>query len=300
MTSPSSKAFIISALIYAILMLGGYWLFTLPTNTPKKIEDHPSVVPVTLAMFQASIPQAQPVLPPATKPEAVKQTESPLKEMEIEKPKIEKSEIEKPKPVQPKSPEPKKVQVKPIEIKKAEPINTPIQKTPPPKISPPKAPEPKITEPKVIESKVTEPKTAEAPLKKATQEKPIIEKTATTPSSTPKPAATPPKYSSEQTAVAEQAYLAELRNQIAQYAHNTYPTRAKRRHWEGVVLIQFTLLKNGHITHLKIIESSGRQVLDNAATTIFQAKMKNQFKPFPEEIQRSDWQIKVPVGYHLK
>lgn len=284
MKSHSAMAFIISVTLYVILLSSGYWLFTLTTNTPKEVEVHVSIVPVTLNMFQAAAPQAKPPAPvtepkPEPEPEPVKQPEPP----------VEKPDLPKPEPVQPTPP-------------KIQPPKPPL-----PKIIEPKMIKPKVIEPKMIEPKVIDSKAVEAPLTKEIHEKPIIQEKPDIPNPTPESAAVPtakktitPKYSSEQTASAEQAYLYELRNQIAQHAHNTYPTRAKRRHWEGTVFIQFTLLKNGRITHLKIIESSGRQILDDAATTILQAKMHNQFKPFPEEIQRSEWQIQVPVGYHLE
>ena len=83
------------------------------------------------------------------------------------------------------------------------------------------------------------------------------------------------------------------------HAQTTYPRRAKRRQWEGVVVIEFKLLSNGKITQLSLVNSSGKSILDTAALSIFQKRMKGQFKPFPKEIQRKYWQIKVPVNYQL-
>jgi len=109
-----------------------------------------------------------------------------------------------------------------------------------------------------------------------------------------------PAYTAQQTASAEQAYLHELRKQIINYARDTYPRRAKRRHWEGDILIQFTLTPAGNITKLKIIQGSGKKILDQAALEIFQVKMSNHFRAFPKEINRELWTIKVPVSYHLR
>jgi protein TonB len=108
------------------------------------------------------------------------------------------------------------------------------------------------------------------------------------------------QVSKQQHANAEQAYLYELRSEILMHAQDTYPRRAKRRHWEGVVTLSFTLLPSGKILGLSIQESSSRQILDDAATSILQSKMRNQFQPFPAEITRKEWEITIPVSYHLR
>lgn len=108
-----------------------------------------------------------------------------------------------------------------------------------------------------------------------------------------------PQFSQQQIAIAEQLYLSALRDKIALHASNSYPKRAKRRHWEGTVKLEFILHANGQIKALAIIKSSGRQILDHAATNILQSKMNSQFLPFPKEIDRQRWHITIPVNFSL-
>ncbi|WP_321276064.1 energy transducer TonB [Thiomicrorhabdus indica] len=109
-----------------------------------------------------------------------------------------------------------------------------------------------------------------------------------------------PKYSAKQVMSAEQAYLSELRRQIMRYAQDSYPRRAKRRHWEGEVVVSFVLNRDGTISNVTLVNSSQREILDKAALSIFTEQMKKRFKAFPPEIQRQNWNISVPVNYHLR
>ena len=109
-----------------------------------------------------------------------------------------------------------------------------------------------------------------------------------------------PAPSNKAVKVAEQSYLNALQKAIVKHAQDTYPRRAKRRHWEGEVKISFTILPNGNIVNLKIVETSGKSILDQAALSIFQEKMQSRFKTFPETIKRETWDITVPVHYGLR
>lgn len=269
----STQAFIISLLLYGVLLAVGYWVFSQP------IKKEPDLVPVavTLAMFQA--PQEQVVEPvseeqPLIEPEPEKKPE-PIEEP-VEQPKPEPKPEPKPdpKPVVEPKPEPKPVP-------KPEPKPTP---KPEPKPKPMPKPEPKV-EPLPVSKPLSEAK----PLPKAP------------PKATPKPAPkkVEPLFTPGQIATAEQQYLYALREEISMHAQSTYPRSAKRRQWEGTVMIQFTLMPNGKISQLALINSSGKSILDAAALSIFQERMNNQFKAFPKEIMRQEWQIKVPVNYQL-
>ncbi|MBN2647483.1 MAG: energy transducer TonB [Thiotrichales bacterium] len=127
--------------------------------------------------------------------------------------------------------------------------------------------------------------------------KPISEPTL--PIANPVPVPTP-TFSNDQIASAEKAYLSALRQEIMTFAQDTYPNRAKRRNWEGEVIILFTLHADGRISGLEMAESSGRPILDEAALSIITEKMRSRFKAFPAELQRDTWQIRVPVSYQLR
>lgn len=107
------------------------------------------------------------------------------------------------------------------------------------------------------------------------------------------------KISVEQTHQAEQQYLQQLQQTIAQHAVNTYPQAAQRRRWQGTALVSFTLFKDGKITNVKVVKSSGRNMLDQAALNILEIEMHRKFKPFPEEVTRTSWGLKIPVKYEF-
>ncbi len=279
MKSTARLSFIIAAFLYATLLLAGDWLFSLATKEPKPLPEKIVALPVTLNMFQPAPPTIQAIVTP---PE--------IEAKVIEKPEIKpivKPTIE-PKPVQ--KPEP--IIAKPVTKKPALPVQ---QVVPKPTIVKPKAVKPKP--PKPIEKPVKE------PIVKA---RPTLPAKATTPETQSKAEAepiVPPvdiQVSRQQQANAEQAYLYALRNEILLHAQDTYPRHAKRRRWEGLVTLSFTLQPSGKIIGLRIQKSSGRQILDDAATSIFQNKMHNQFQPFPAEITRKKWEITIPVSYHLR
>ncbi|MEQ1968154.1 energy transducer TonB [Xenorhabdus nematophila] len=58
-------------------------------------------------------------------------------------------------------------------------------------------------------------------------------------------------------------YHARLRQEIEH--HKEYPRKAKRMKQQGIVIINFTLLKDGTLTAAKVVNSSGNSTLDNAA-----------------------------------
>jgi protein TonB len=109
-----------------------------------------------------------------------------------------------------------------------------------------------------------------------------------------------PRFTQADIARAEQQYLNALSETLARHAQNTYPRIAQRRGLQGEVYIRFTLLANGQIIDIEIIDSSGQRLLDNAALEIFETHMRNQFKPFPEQINRERWTHTVPIEYKLR
>ncbi len=276
MKSNSSIAFVISLLLYGLLLLGGYWLLTSNLNKAEPLPEKITAVPVTLSMFQA---QETPI---ETAKEPIK--EEIAEPVEIVKEVVEEV-IEEPIPAVKSLP---KIEKK-AELKKVPTVVIP--KVVPPKVIPPK----KVIEPKPV-VKPPAPKEKPAVEKVIEKSKPIQSPQPTLPETK----AITPQFSNQQVANAEQTYLYELRKKIATLAQDTYPRRAKRRQWEGVVTLSFTLLPSGKIQGLSIKKSSGRQILDDAATSILQDKMNNRFQPFPDEIKRKTWAITLPVSYNIR
>lgn len=281
MKSHSTLSFIVAVILYSLLLAVGYWLWT--SYSPKENIVHKvNQVPVTLAMFsEPTVVKETPIETPESVSKEVVEKAKPRPKT---KPKIE----PKPKPIPKIKPKPK-TNPKPVK-KPPKQLKKVIEKKPK-KAQPTKLPKKtntiKVTKTKPVEAiKTTKPTKSTKPVVNASKTKPVVK--------------AKPAYSSQQVANAEQNYLNNLRKVIMEYAQDSYPRRAKRRHWQGDVIIKFNLLPNGTITAVTIIESSGKSILDQAALEIFQVKMANYFKPFPKEINRKNWSIKVPVGYHLK
>jgi len=280
----SYLSFILALLIYSLLILAGYWLW-FQTPEPPKNQDRLQALPVNLSMFQ--LPAETPITPPVEiVPPAPPQQKTEEVIEEIVQPPIEEP-IKAPEPVKPPKP-----------IKK---IEKPVVKEPIKKVVPKKELPNKVTKP----VPKTQPKPQPLPKPETKQTEKVLENIAEQPVKTLDTPATPkaaakPQFSPQQVANAEQAYLLALREKIAIYAQDTYPKRAKRRRWQGEVLIQFTLNRAGLVSGLSIINSSGKRILDEAALEIFQVKMNNRFKPVPQEIPRDTWNIKVPVSYRLR
>ncbi|MDE5591536.1 MAG: energy transducer TonB [Helicobacter sp.] len=73
-----------------------------------------------------------------------------------------------------------------------------------------------------------------------------------------------------------------------------YPRKARMLRIEGTVVLEFTLLKNGEVKDIKILQSSGNHILDKSALkTIAQAQ-----KSFP--IAKNNITIQIPIQYHLE
>jgi len=91
-----------------------------------------------------------------------------------------------------------------------------------------------------------------------------------------------------------------IREAIPAYKQNPppkYPRIARKRGYEGKVILQVLVDQNGKVKELRIVQSSGHDVLDRAAMT----SVKNwQFKPGMKGDRKVDTWVKVPVRFQLK
>ena len=79
--------------------------------------------------------------------------------------------------------------------------------------------------------------------------------------------------------------------------HFYYPRRAIKRGWQGEVKISLRIEANGHLTRVRILNSSGHKLLDNAAITSI-----HKVQILPTAIALLDGQILdlvLPVEYRL-
>jgi len=93
----------------------------------------------------------------------------------------------------------------------------------------------------------------------------------------------------------ENKYLLKLKRLIEK--NKTYPNSAKRLRQMGKVYLSFTILKNGKISNVQITKNSNFKKLNKAALEIM-AKIQ-KFEPIPNELNKSTWNITVPVVYQI-
>jgi protein TonB len=76
-----------------------------------------------------------------------------------------------------------------------------------------------------------------------------------------------------------------------------YPKVAKKRGYEGVVLLEVLVNKAGKVDDVRIAESSGHQILDNSAATSVKGWV---FEPGSIGGRKVDMWVRVPVRYELR
>ena len=91
-------------------------------------------------------------------------------------------------------------------------------------------------------------------------------------------------------------FTGKVRQQIANAKY--YPRIARRRGMEGQPIIAFTLGKQGQLTKVDLVQTSGYQLLDQAAL-----KAVHQAAPYPAipiELRTDIFQFKLPISFILK
>lgn len=77
-----------------------------------------------------------------------------------------------------------------------------------------------------------------------------------------------------------------------------YPNWAKRQDIEGISRLRFTLLSNGMVKDIKLLKTSGSNVLDNEA--IETIRRACPLCPIPKEFNRSSIAIEIALVFKLK
>ncbi len=81
-------------------------------------------------------------------------------------------------------------------------------------------------------------------------------------------------------------------------SHRKYPNWAKKQGFEGSVYLTFIVLSNGVAKNIKIIHSSGFDILDKEA--ISTVKRASPFKPIPEKFNCFSLRMGVALVFQLK
>lgn len=92
-----------------------------------------------------------------------------------------------------------------------------------------------------------------------------------------------------------QKYLINMKHAIEFYWE--YPVLAIRNGWQGKLNLNFTINKDGTITDIRLLKSSGYPVLDDSARTAL--KLAAPFPPFPEDFSIEQINIKGQFEYNL-
>jgi len=76
-----------------------------------------------------------------------------------------------------------------------------------------------------------------------------------------------------------------------------YPAQARRRGYEGLVFLEVLVDRKGRVTDLKVVQSSGFPILDQAA---LQAVRHWLFKPAKKGNELIEDRVRVPVRFRLE
>jgi len=81
-------------------------------------------------------------------------------------------------------------------------------------------------------------------------------------------------------------------------SHLRYPPWARKQEFEGTVYLSFIVLSDGQAQDVRIIQSSGFDILDDeAVSTVNRA---TPFKPIPEKFNRSTLTMEVAIIFMLE
>lgn len=206
----------------------------------------------------------------------------------------------KPKPVEKKLPEKKeapKPEKKPVlELPKPEAKPVPektykVEQKQPPKPEPPKPPEPEQpVEP--VEEVEEKPAVAE----KFEQANPNARDSVSSEQMNKRTGNRSDRASGGKRGKAK-SYIADLNRWLNQ--HQEYPPKAKKKKIEGVVKLQFAFDRDGYVLSSRVYESSGSELLDQAALDMLQKASPLPLVPKDFYPKKKRLSMVIPVEYSL-
>lgn len=81
-------------------------------------------------------------------------------------------------------------------------------------------------------------------------------------------------------------------------AAKQYPSEARLAEQEGQVRVSFVIQRNGQPDRIQVAQSSGYEILDQAATATI--RRAAPFLPFPESVSAPAVQVTVTVSFKLR
>lgn len=94
------------------------------------------------------------------------------------------------------------------------------------------------------------------------------------------------------------SYLDAWRAKVERFGNLNYPEEALRRNINGSLLLDVAINPDGSLNHMKIIQSSGHKVLDEAAKRI--VRLAAPFPPLSKEILRDTDVLHIPRVWYFK
>lgn len=92
-----------------------------------------------------------------------------------------------------------------------------------------------------------------------------------------------------------EGYLAFIRTLLEEYKE--YPLWARRNNWEGTVGLHFVICRDGKVEDLRVVRSSGFNVLDEAAERT--VRRIGKFPSIPKELTMNRLSLDVPLVFKL-
>ncbi|TKX29726.1 hypothetical protein CQA38_02845 [Campylobacter sp. MIT 12-5580] len=89
-------------------------------------------------------------------------------------------------------------------------------------------------------------------------------------------------------------FLREIKKAIDEAARKTYPRQARKMRLSGEVLLEFVWLHNQTLDKVRIVKSSGHEILDSNVLKVIARAAKN-FPQYEKSVR-----IQIPIVYNLK
>ena len=297
------KCFLLAVLL--ALILHGLFLGFVPgpgeTRPPKK----PHIITISLASYRPVKPKPAAKSAPAVKPARIIKKNASRKPPE-KKPDVVIKSLPKRKAIEapPEILEPKKeIEAHPEESVKPQKKAKPLKRVTKPRK---KAKSPArtvtaalITEKKKIPKTPPQPDHASSPAK-TDQVTPIEEMVNPEEYKTPFPDIPEESVIETETKIASIPPAKVVREARPAYKDNPrpqYPKRARRRGYEGTVILEVLVDGNGRVKELRMLTSSGHSVLDKAALKSVKGWL---FEPGMVGDEKMDMWVRVPVRFELR
>jgi TonB family protein len=92
------------------------------------------------------------------------------------------------------------------------------------------------------------------------------------------------------------AYYDLIRQQLIR--NTIYPLKAKLEAKEGLAYLSFVLKRDGTVSEIMVLNSSGEPLLDEAAMNSI--RNASPFPPFPENLVEQEIKLNVPISFELE